>query len=1125
MSKGIKIISKLMTLFAFVFIAAFGISNNAEASGLNTDFNSSISTKENKAQIQSSIMEENKQLSYTFDNGLLGKFPVVKSVAASKSGYIYINIYDGVRKSDESNRLVRVKYSFNYDAGKISGSKFSVADGDKNYIDLDNTKFVKLIKVNEEGAGYETLKLLLRVKKPKNCYLTNGDSGTNPIYGNFFPSTKSTLDQAISQDKSKLCTNSNSDTFVNIYFYANLFTTGVVKPDGLKATHYTEYMQWEKFKNEVTYKYKTGSKTTEIKSVAKVCGATQSFPVSNIPNYGTKYYVKSYSTSDSGVDKNNVNGKMSANTYTFGSDQGTPAGEVHKTTVTAVLAEVEKPGVDVSITSTNKTYDLFGTTWYKDNFTFKAVGVKKSNDLGKVGFNITNSAGVTANPNGTATAEYKGTASGTWIVKNVYAQDKYNNKTTLQDTYTIKLDAAAPSVSATIVNGINVNGKIYSTSNTQVVFKADDKESGYKYSVIKENGDIIKNNQADKEIKVNAFNLSTDTTYEIISYDNVDHTTTKTITVYADNTVPTVNLQPTANNVTDNSIAGVNWFKDNINITATGFDKESGVKEVHLSDSNSSQMQKKTASGYVNSLDFNKSFSYNNTDVNGAIKLTTFAFNNINMKSETKSNLFYIDGLAPIITGGTIEDESNARNIEVSSYEEKGIFSVDIEPAKAGRKPDKDADWKNVNVLLTVSSKDTQVGLLRFVLQKYSEESGSWNDYSVQECSGELDEVTKTFTITESGQYRVAVYDKFEHVSYTTDEDFYIDKETPVISTEKLEYDWINKPVDLHFDIKENDNGSGIKTVTLVQSLEDGTEKEIEYSKNISSDSMSGTADAKITEEGITYYRLYVEDNAGNKGFVFVTVKIDYVAPKPSINVEFEDILNITLSDVVEELSGCDRDRTFVIIKDVDGNVEEQTHYFNLTSEDNIHNGASFESGDIDIYTYYSDCDRLQLEIHMFDIAGNENITDDLTIDIFRVDAKLYRYLSEKDGNTGDITKGEVWRTGESGLVKIDAGSYIDRIEIIYPREWVQNQADDVTYPLNLYLNTFNYDPHELKTVEEDEFMIPLKCKNENSEYVIKVKAYKYRGGVEKVKEKELPLKVTGSVTDDLKTRIRYKND
>lgn len=76
--------------------------------------------------------------------------------------------------------------------------------------------------------------------------------------------------------------------------------------------------------------------------------------------------------------------------------------------------------------------------------------------------------------------------------------------------------------------------------------------------------------------------------------------------------------------------------------------------------------------------------------------------------------------------------------------------------------------------------------------------------------------------------------------------------------------------------------------------------------------------DAIISEEGITNYKLYARDKAGNQSYVYVTVKIDYVAPTADVDAvinEADDLLNVNINNVVEELSGCDLSTTYLRLR------------------------------------------------------------------------------------------------------------------------------------------------------------------------------------------------------------------
>ena len=67
------------------------------------------------------------------------------------------------------------------------------------------------------------------------------------------------------------------------------------------------------------------------------------------------------------------------------------------------------------------------------------------------------------------------------------------------------------------------------------------------------------------------------------------------------------------------------------------------------------------------------------------------------------------------------------------------------------------------------------------------------------------------------------------------------------------------------------------------------------------------------------------------------------------------------------------------------------------------------------------------------------------------------------------------------------AGAYIDRIEILYPQDWIALQSPEATYPLDRYLNVYHYPEREYQAHEEDEFMIPLGIKHEGDVHTILV--------------------------------------
>lgn len=557
------------------------------------------------------------------------------------------------------------------------------------------------------------------------------------------------------------------------------------------------------------------------------------------------------------------------------------------------------------------------------------------------------------------------------------------------------------------------------------------------------------------------------------------------------------------------------WFKDYLDAqivsqAANG----SKIKSNYLSEPNSSILSQSADNPY------SRRYAANQTDATGCVYLRGRALDDDGNLGNWTSNAFYIDGTAPIIAdlqADTTQAQEEDEGVEVNI--ENGVLSVEMKGVNAQNEGEK---WKNVDVNVAVSVYDLQSGLMKVVLEKYD---NGWKEINTINFNGEVDLRQASFKISSSGKYRIAVYDELSHVAYTNESEYWIDKIAPTITIAQQEYGWINEEVPLHFDIADNINGSGIEELVLKKISDDGTETEIPVQKNILQNKISASVDAIISEEGITNYKLYARDKAGNQSYVYVTVKIDYVAPTADVDAvinDADDLLNVNIDNVVEELSGCDLSTTYFEIKDTDQIVTDVLKYkFDSGRFSNIYTGAAFDYIGIDVMSKFDSCNSIDIDIHLFDIAGNERVYTK-QVDIFDLQAELFRYLSIKDGNTGDYTKGEKWRTGESGVIKITAGTHIERIEVIYPEEWIDKQTDDVTFPLNREKNIYTYVVPEIKTQENNEFMIPTGVHDENETYTIVVRAYKTRNGVEKMKEVQLPLIVNGSVLDDLRTRIRY---
>lgn len=103
-----------------------------------------------------------------------------------------------------------------------------------------------------------------------------------------------------------------------------------------------------------------------------------------------------------------------------------------------------------------------------------------------------------------------------------------------------------------------------------------------------------------------------------------------------------------------------------------------------------------------------------------------------------------------------------------------------------------------------------------------------------------------------------------------------------------------------------------------------------------------------------------------------------------------------------------------------------------------------------------------------------------------------------------------IFKKGESGLLKIQAYGYVDRVEVIFPKNWSE---------INPALNrTFLYEEPGYMQTEEIQFMVPLQAKEEKT--AIKVRAYKGEQMVE-VEPELLTITVEGNILEEIRTRLR----
>lgn len=145
------------------------------------------------------------------------------------------------------------------------------------------------------------------------------------------------------------------------------------------------------------------------------------------------------------------------------------------------------------------------------------------------------------------------------------------------------------------------------------------------------------------------------------------------------------------------------------------------------------------------------------------------------------------------------------------------------------------------------------------------------------------------------------------------------------------------------------------------------------------------------------------------------------------------------------------------------------------------------------------------IHIAPVDKAGNLGETISISLQelldkgVFTLDAHIYKERSPWE---------EVFKTGESGILRIFSEEYVERIEVVFPDEWLEILPD-----MN---QTFFYDEPVVSCEERLQFRVPLGVPGRL--YEIKVFAYK---GEEKLTCNPVVIVQEGSVLDELHTRIR----
>ena len=165
---------------------------------------------------------------------------------------------------------------------------------------------------------------------------------------------------------------------------------------------------------------------------------------------------------------------------------------------------------------------------------------------------------------------------------------------------------------------------------------------------------------------------------------------------------------------------------------------------------------------------------------------------------------------------------------------------------------------------------------------------------------------------------------------------------------------------------------------------------------------------------------------------------------------------------------------------------------------------------------------------HDDDSDGRIAFTMELTEQIYNGDFAVISRAVDKVGNVSTETNGmtgyylsaeierilsgenDVFQAGESGILTIISGGYVDKLVITFPEEMAKRDKTlnrEIAYESPMY-----------ETLEEIEFMVPLYVPD--GTYAVKVQAYKEGTELENYPV-WAELAVKGSVLDDFRTRLR----
>lgn len=258
--------------------------------------------------------------------------------------------------------------------------------------------------------------------------------------------------------------------------------------------------------------------------------------------------------------------------------------------------------------------------------------------------------------------------------------------------------------------------------------------------------------------------------------------------------------------------------------------------------------------------------------------------------------------------------------------------------------------------------------------------------------------------------------------------------------------------------------------------------------KLLAQDAANGMKFNLYTNAGTDYNN---EMHYSKMGTTNQVLAVDTVAPKGTVSINYNnETLDMNVSaNVSDNESGLKK----VYIKYYPTDDISVAKYKDLDNVDGTYT-TSFNT-----YEEFSSATEVKVEVIAVDNVDNERVLKSQEFDTFFVEAEILRVLSPSYPN---------FKEGEKGKLVIKVRGGVEKLKITFP------------YEFTILDNTVNKEI-TLEPKKEDqvivEFFIPFEI--ENKSYQVKVEGYKKN----KVKTVYPSFKVLGSITEEFRTRIRYK--